>query len=120
MAPALCAAKLPAGAAAFAKSSQRPHSQRRPRQPLVRAEAAAASSVAEPPATDGPNKPDWVGDDKLSQVVNGVIANPVLFQGLKAAARFQIKSQAAKKGVRWDDKVHELEKAGVSRGPPDL
>ena len=136
---------LHAGTAATSTQYYKRHScGRRKSGSCVRAALAAPSQAV--------NTPEWVGEDKLSQVrlcpglefpctcltvdyqptssggegvctcvyartllsrpssalhplqvVNGIISNKVLFQGLKAAARFQIKSQARRRRMRTSE-----------------
>lgn len=103
--------------AAFTHAHSRPgRRQRRTLPPL-----AVAAPERSPPARPKPDDiPNWAGEDKLSQLVNGIISNPVLFQCLKTAARFRIKSNAARKGVKWDDTMDDLERAGVKHVKEDI
>ncbi|KPQ40803.1 MAG: class I SAM-dependent methyltransferase [Phormidium sp.] len=55
------------------------------------------------------NKPAWAGDDWLARLVNQLIATPLLYRLMKQQARRVLIKTAEKNGVRWRDRVAELD-----------
>ncbi|PRW56637.1 Methyltransferase type 11 [Chlorella sorokiniana] len=76
---------------------------------------AQASSSSSTTVSGVPEKikPDWAGDDALSQVVNAAINFKPLFNLMKLGARQTMKDTAEKRGVQWTQTVQELKQSEV-------
>ena len=74
-----------------------------------RADASSSSSSTSSLTTDK-EKPDWAGDDFLSNVVDAAISNKLLYEGLmKPMARRTLINTADKNGVAWRDIASALD-----------
>ncbi len=58
-------------------------------------------------------KPDWAGDDLLSQVVNVLIQTKPIYKVMKRQARQVIVKTAEKNGIPWRKNYEELEASAV-------
>ena len=59
------------------------------------------------------SKPNWTGDDLLSQFVNLLIQTKPIYQVMKRQARQVMIKTAEKKGVPWRETYRELEASGA-------
>lgn len=59
------------------------------------------------------SKPNWIGDDLLSQFVNLLIETKPIYQVMKGQARRVLIKTAEKNGVPWRQTYQELEASGA-------
>lgn len=60
-------------------------------------------------------KPDWAGEDFLSQVVNALIKTKPIYALMKHQARQVLIKTAEKNGISWRQRVQEFEASGIRR-----
>jgi ubiquinone/menaquinone biosynthesis C-methylase UbiE len=58
-------------------------------------------------------KPDWAGENLLSQVVNGLIKTKPIYQLMKQQARKVLINTAERNGIPWRQNVQHLEASGI-------
>ena len=58
-------------------------------------------------------KPDWAGNDLLSQIVNVLIQTKPIYKVMKRQARQVIVKTAEKNGIPWRKNYEELEVSGA-------
>jgi ubiquinone/menaquinone biosynthesis C-methylase UbiE len=60
-------------------------------------------------------KPDWAGEDLLSQVVNVLIQTKPIYRLMKQQARQVLIKTAEKNGIPWRQTVQDFESSGIQR-----
>jgi ubiquinone/menaquinone biosynthesis C-methylase UbiE len=58
-------------------------------------------------------KPDWAGENLLSQIVNGLIKTKPIYRVMKQQARKVLINTAEKNGIPWRQTVREFETSGI-------
>jgi ubiquinone/menaquinone biosynthesis C-methylase UbiE len=58
-------------------------------------------------------KPDWAGENLLSQIVNGLIKTKPIYGVMKQQARKVLINTAEKNGIPWRQTVQEFEASGI-------
>jgi ubiquinone/menaquinone biosynthesis C-methylase UbiE len=61
------------------------------------------------------SKPDWAGENLLSQLVNGLIKTKPIYGLMKQQARKVLINTAEKNGIPWRQNVENYEKSGIER-----
>jgi ubiquinone/menaquinone biosynthesis C-methylase UbiE len=60
-------------------------------------------------------KPDWAGENLLSQVVNGLIKTKPIYRLMKQQARKVLINTAEKNGIPWRQAVQDFEASGIQQ-----
>jgi ubiquinone/menaquinone biosynthesis C-methylase UbiE len=58
-------------------------------------------------------KPDWAGENLLSQIVNGLIKTKPIYRVMKQQARKVLINTAEKNGIPWRQTVQAFERSGI-------
>ncbi len=65
-------------------------------------------------------KPDWAGENLLSQVVNGLIKTKPVYRLMKQQARKVLINTAEKNGIPWRQTVQDFEASGIQNQLGDV